>query len=108
MNDPRWAAIHATPEFRALCARKSRFLWGLMTIAIGYYFCLPIGAAWASAWYRIEVWGAINLGLVFALSQFVVAWAIAWFYARRAQEFDSAAAAIAARAELASDFTSRA
>jgi uncharacterized membrane protein (DUF485 family) len=44
------------------------------------------------------VWGVINVGLLFALSEFVVAWAIALIYSRRAgSEFDQLAAQIAAQ-----------
>lgn len=92
-----WSALHADPEFRALHARKARFLWGLMAFSITYYFLLPLGAAYFPGLYRRPLWGPINVGLVFALSQFVVAWGIAFLYARRAQRFDDAAAALARR-----------
>jgi uncharacterized membrane protein (DUF485 family) len=90
-----WAAIDADPRFQELHARKSRFLWSLMAFSVVYYFLLPIGAAYFADLYRIKVWGVINVGLVFALSQFLVAWGIAWFYARRASQFDAMAEAIA-------------
>jgi uncharacterized membrane protein (DUF485 family) len=90
-----WAAIDADPRFQELHARKSRFLWGLMAFAVVYYFLLPIGAGYFTDLYKTRVWGVINVGLLFALSQFVVAWAIAWIYARRASQFDEMAEAIA-------------
>jgi uncharacterized membrane protein (DUF485 family) len=90
-----WAAIDADPGFRALHARKTRFLWGLMAFSVAYYFLLPIGAAYFTDLYRIQVWGPINVGLLFALSQFVVAWSIAYLYARKASQFDAMAAEIA-------------
>lgn len=91
-----WAAIHATPAFQDLHDRKTRFLWSLMAFSVVYYFLLPIGAAYFSDLYRQPLWGPINVGLAFALSQFVVAWGIAWLYARKAGHFDQLAAAIAA------------
>jgi uncharacterized membrane protein (DUF485 family) len=45
---------------------------------------LPIGAAYYQDLFKIRVWGPINLGLVFALSEFIVAWAIALIYSRKA------------------------
>lgn len=96
-----WTALEADPAFRALVRRKQRFLWGLLAFAIGYYFLLPVGAAWYGALYRVPVFGPINSGLLFALSQFGVAWAVAALYARRAQDFDRESAAIAARAAAA-------
>jgi len=94
-----WSAIDADPRFRSLHARKSRFLWGLMIFSVVYYFLLPIGAGYFSNLYKVRVWGVINVGLLFALSQFIVAWGIAWYYAHRANEFDAMADAIARDAQ---------
>ena len=92
-----WDAIVRDPRFVDLHRRKSRFLWSLMALSVGYYFLLPIGAAWFQPLFRRQVWGVINVGLLFALSEFVVAWAIAWYYSRRAgRDFDRLAALIAA------------
>lgn len=93
-----WAAIHADPDFQVLHAQKTRFLWSLMAFAVGYYFLLPMGAAYFTDLYRRPVWGPINVGLLFALSQFLVAWGVAWLYAHRAARFDAMAAAIVRKA----------
>lgn len=96
--DNHWVNIHADPDFQALHAEKTRFLWSLMAFSITYYFLLPLGAAWFTDVYRTPVWGAVNVGLLFALSQFVVAWGVAWLYARRAAKFDVMAAEVARKA----------
>src|SRR5439155_21990671 len=84
-----WAAIDSTPRFRELHDRKTRFLWGLMAISVVYYFLLPIGAGYFTDVYKVKVFGPINVGLLFALSQFLVAWFIAYFYGRTASKFDA-------------------
>jgi len=90
-----WAALNADPRFQALHRKKSRFLWGLMLFSVVYYFLLPVGAAYFTDLFKTRVWGVINVGLLFAWSEFIVAWGIAWFYARRANaEFDALAAEI--------------
>jgi uncharacterized membrane protein (DUF485 family) len=94
-----WAAIDADPRFKELHSKKTAFLWGLMVFSVIYYFLLPIGAAYFPELYKIKVWGPINVGLLFALSQFIVAWGIAWFYSRRASQFDAMADAIARDAQ---------
>jgi len=91
----QWSKIEADPRFQTLHARKSAFLWGLMAFSVVYYFLLPIGAAWFTDLYKIKVWGPVNVGLLFAFSQFIVAWGIAWFYSVKAAEFDVMAEAIA-------------
>ena len=92
-----WDAIIRDPRFQTLHRRKTLFLWGLMAVSVIYYFLLPIGAAYFQDLFKIRVWGVINVGLLFALSEFVVAWAIALYYSRRAgREFDQLAAQISA------------
>ena len=87
----QWTKIVADPRFQRLHAKKTAFLWGLMAFSVVYYFLLPIGAAWFIDIYRVKLWGPVNVGIVFALSQFLVAWGIAWFYAVKAAQFDAMA-----------------
>jgi uncharacterized membrane protein (DUF485 family) len=95
-----WAAIEADPRFQNLHHRKSRFLWGLMAFSVFYYFLLPIGAAYFQELFKTKIWGPVNIGLVFALSEFIVAWSIAVIYSKKAnQEFDVLAAEIVADAQ---------
>ena len=89
-----WSAIEADPRFQELHAKKSLFLWGLMAFSVVYYFALPLGAAYLTDVFKIKVWGPINVGLLFALSEFIVAWGIAFLYSRRAAQFDAMAEAI--------------
>jgi len=90
-----WAAIDQDPRFQALHKKKTTFLWGLMLFSIVYYFLLPVGAAYFQDLFKIKVWGPVNVGILFALSQFIVAWVIAGIYAQRAnREYDAMAAEI--------------
>jgi len=92
---PNWAAIDTDPRFQALHAKKTRFLWGLMIFSVIYYFLLPVGAAYYQDLFKMKVWGPVNVGILFALSEFVVAWGVAGIYAKRAnREFDAMAAEI--------------
>lgn len=95
-----WAAIDADPRFQRLHTRKVRFLMGLMVFSVAFYFLLPIGAAYFPALFRVKLWGPLNVGIVFALVQFVVAWGIAFYYSRRAnREFDAMARELIREAE---------
>ena len=92
MSNPNidWAAIDTNPKFQALHRKKTLFLWGLMIFSIIYYFMLPIGAAYYQDLFKIKVWGVVNVGILFALSEFVVAWVIAFMYSKKANaEFDT-------------------
>ena len=94
MSNPsvNWAAINADPRFQALHRKKSNFLFWLMFISVVYYFLLPVGAAYFPDIFKVKVWGVINVAILFALSEFVVAWAIAFVYSRKANtQFDAMA-----------------
>ena len=83
-NSVNWAAIDADPRFQELHRRKRRFLWKLMAFSVLYYFLLPIGAAYCPRLFKAQVWGPVNFGILFALSEFLVAWVIAYLYCREA------------------------
>ena len=92
-----WNAVIADPRFQVLHRKKQGFLVGLMIFSVVFYFMLPIGAAYFQDLFKIRVWGVVNVGLLFALTQFVVAWLVAFYYSRRAgSEFDRLAREIAA------------
>lgn len=92
-----WSVVIQDPRFETLHRKKQGFLTALMVFAVAFYLLLPIGAAYFPDVFRIRVWGVVNVGLLFALAQFLVAWLVAFVYSRRAgSEFDRLARAIAA------------
>ncbi|MBC8165936.1 MAG: DUF485 domain-containing protein, partial [Bryobacteraceae bacterium] len=58
---------------------------------ISYYFSLPILVGYAPDLMARPVLGPVNIAYLFALSQFFVAWGIAWLYVRAANGFDEKA-----------------
>ncbi len=86
-----WAAIDSDPRFQRLHAKKTAFLTGLMIFSIVYYFLLPIGAAYFTDLFKTKVFGVVNFGILFALSEFIVAWGIAGYYTVKAKHFDEMA-----------------
>jgi uncharacterized membrane protein (DUF485 family) len=87
-----WKAIDEDPRFQTLHSKKVGFLTGLMVFSLIYYFLLPIGAAYFTDVFKIRVYGVVNVGILFALSQFIVAWGIAFYYTITAKKFDAMAA----------------
>ena len=74
-----------------LLRRKRRFLVPATLFFIVYYFALPVLVGYAPGFMATKVWGAVNLAYLFALSQFVMAWTLAWLYVRAAARFDAMA-----------------
>jgi uncharacterized membrane protein (DUF485 family) len=70
-----------------------------MIFSIVYYFLLPIGAAYFTDLFRKQIFGPVNFGILFALSEFIVAWGIAYFYSVKAKDFDEMAKELVREAE---------
>ena len=88
-NKIQWDAVEADPRFKSLHRDKNKFLLRMMLFPMVYFFLLPISAAYFQDVLRIKIWGVVNVGLLFALSQFLVAWSVAALYTKRANaEFD--------------------
>ena len=94
-----WVAIDEDPRFQRLHSKKVVFLTSLMVFSLVYYFLLPIGAAYFTDVFKIRVYGVVNVGILFALSQFLVAWGIAFYYTAKAREFDAMAAELVREAD---------
>ena len=94
-----WDRIAETREFKDLLAIKKSFIIPAFVFFIIYYFLLPILVGYAPEFMSTKVIGVVNLAYLFALSQFFMAWTIAWLYVRAANNFDRLAEDIIKKAE---------
>lgn len=86
-----WERLAATAEFKALLKAKARFIVPATVFFIVYYFSLPLLVGYAPDFMARKVFGVVNVGYLFALSQFFMAWLLAWAYIRAAGRFDKMA-----------------
>ena len=84
-----WDRVAAYQEFKDLMAAKARFIVPATLFFIVYYFTLPILVGYAPRFMSTPVLGPLNLAYLFALSQFFMAWTVAWLYMRAAARFDA-------------------
>lgn len=82
-EDP-YLIVERSEMFRDLRHRYRRFIFPMGVVFLTYYFLLIIAAGWAREWMATPVWGSINVGMVFALSEFVTTFGIAWLYTKYA------------------------
>jgi uncharacterized membrane protein (DUF485 family) len=94
-----WDNIANSQQFKDLMATKKDFIVPAFAFFIVYYFLLPILVGYAPQFMSTKVIGVVNLAYLFALSQFFMAWTIAWLYVRAASDFDRLAKDIIERAE---------
>ena len=74
-----------------LMRKKRAFLVPATIFFLTYYFALPVLCGYAPELMATKVVGAVNVAYLFALSNFVRAWALAGLYVRKARTFDALA-----------------
>ena len=68
-----------------------------------YYFALPVLVAYWPDMMARQAWGSVSWAYLFAFSQFLMAWGVAFIYMRYASRFDTMAADILAESGPDSD-----
>ena len=74
--------IGKDPEMVELERRHSRFVWPITAFFLIYYMSLNILAGAAPDLMGTKVFGQFTFGYLFALSQFLMAFVVAWVYSR--------------------------
>jgi uncharacterized membrane protein (DUF485 family) len=92
-----WSRVARMPEFQEMLAAKRRFVIPATLFFIAYYFALPVLVGYAPQFMSQKVWGPVNLAYLFALSQFFMAWILAFLYFRVAGRFDAMSADVLAK-----------
>ena len=83
-----WERLAASAEFKSLLKAKAKFVVPATVFFIVYYFSLPLLVGYAPQLMARKVFGVVNVAYLFALSQFFMAWILAWAYVRAAGRFD--------------------
>jgi uncharacterized membrane protein (DUF485 family) len=75
-------AVGKDPEMVELERRHQHFVWPVTIFFLVYYLTLPILAGSAKDLMGTKLFGQFTFGYLFALSQFLMAFVVAWVYAR--------------------------
>ena len=84
-----WDRVARMDDFKKLLAARKAFVIPATIFFVVYYFALPISVGYFPAFMQRKIWGPVNIAYLFALSQFLVAWLIAYLYVRAARRFDA-------------------
>ena len=91
VSGTEWDRIAESAEFKDLMATKKVFIVPAFIFFIVYYFALPVLVGYAPQFMATKVFWNVNLAYLFALSQFFMAWGIAFLYVKAAGGFDKLA-----------------
>jgi uncharacterized membrane protein (DUF485 family) len=75
-------AVAKDPEMIELERRHTRFVWPTTIFFLVYYMALNVLAGTSPDLMGKKLFGEFTFGYLFALSQFVMAFVVAWVYSR--------------------------
>ena len=75
-------AVGKDPEMVELERRHTRFVWPTTIFFLVYYMALNVLAGTSPDLMGKKLFGQFTFGYLFALSQFVMAFVVAWVYSR--------------------------
>ncbi|MCB1208175.1 MAG: DUF485 domain-containing protein [Verrucomicrobiales bacterium] len=93
-SQPDWQELASRPAFRDLLSAKARFIVPALIFFMVFYLALPILVGYWPDMMKKKIWGEVNVAYLFALSQFFMAWIMAFLYVKVAAGWDKAAAAV--------------
>jgi uncharacterized membrane protein (DUF485 family) len=100
-NQVDWLAMQASASFRDLVRKRRNTVLLLGAVAAVYYFSIPALIAWFPGFFTLRLAPGINLGLVFAVSQYPFGGLIAYIFLRRTASIDRLAAELKRQIEPA-------
>ena len=93
----RYIAVQESEDFGTLRRKFRGFVFPITAFFLAWYFLYVLLSIFAPGFMGTEVFGNINIGLLFGLGQFVTTFAITFLYARWANKtFDPKADAVGA------------
>lgn len=93
-------ALHDSPEFAQLRSRFRRFVFPVTVGFLVWYFLYVLAANYAHEFMSTNLFGNINVALVWGLLQFASTFGIAiWYSKRAARDFDPLATELLERFE---------
>ena len=99
----QWNLIYKSPDYRRMIAQKTRFVVAATAFFVIFYFALPVLVGYWPELMERQVWGVVNWAYLFAFSQFLMAWALAYLYLRIARRFDQMSEKILAERTIATE-----
>lgn len=83
-----WDRIYASGTYRRMIREKTVTVVAMTVFFVAYYFALPVLVGYWPDLMARRVWGKVNWAYLFAFSQFIMTWAVAYLYMRYAGRFD--------------------
>ena len=81
-HDPAYDQLHGEPDFVELRRAYRAFVFPATVAFLTWYLLYVVMSNWATGFMETELFGNINVALVFGLLQFATTFLLAWLYSR--------------------------
>ncbi|WP_460831081.1 DUF485 domain-containing protein [Nocardioides hungaricus] len=81
-HDPIYDTLHQEPDFRELRRLYRAFVLPATAAFLAWYLLYVVMSNWAHGLMSRQLWGNVNVALVFGLLQFATTFLLAWVYSR--------------------------
>ena len=81
-DHPVYVQLHGSPEFGELRKKFRAFVVPATIAFMAWYLLYVVMSMWAHDFMSTEVFGNVNVAVIFGLLQFVSTFLIAWLYGR--------------------------
>ena len=81
-QEPVYEDLAATPDFHELRKRYRGFVFPATVAFLSWYLLYVFMSMWAHDFMSKEVFGNVNVALIFGLLQFATTFFLAWLYSR--------------------------
>jgi uncharacterized membrane protein (DUF485 family) len=81
-HDPIYDELVQTAEFKEVRRRTAAFVIPATAVFLAWYLLYVVMSNWAHDFMSKQVFGHVNVALIFGLLQFLSTFVIAWLYAR--------------------------
>jgi uncharacterized membrane protein (DUF485 family) len=76
----KWDAIYARPEFMNLVRQRRSVVLRLFVASMLFFFSIPLIVVFLPDFFKVALTGAVNVGLVYLIAQYLVGTVIAIRY----------------------------
>jgi uncharacterized membrane protein (DUF485 family) len=81
-HDAVYEQLHASAEFTELRRRYRGFVFPATVAFLAWYLLYVVMSNWAGGFMSHQLFGNVNVALVFGVLQFVTTFVLAWLYSR--------------------------
>ena len=87
----KWEAIYAHPDFEYLVKLRRGVVLRMLAVSLVFFFSIPLIVVFQPDVFKVTLGGAINVGLVYLMAQYLIGTVVALRYSAVLKRLDDMA-----------------